>query len=198
MTQFTNRQIAIFHATGQIILQEGWAGLTTKKIASQIGFTEGALYRHFKGKNEIISGLLIFIKQELDAVLSDVDPFLEPKEAFKTIFKVQFNFFTKSPYFLPILFSDTIAAGTRKLNIQFASLTSLSTEYLLPVIEQAQKKGQFTNQLTSENLLDIALGTFRLEILKWSKNQNKSNSIEKQMLLINQLLLLFKKSSNEN
>ena len=68
--QRTVNQQKIVNAARQIIIAKGMANLTVREIADELGITDGALYRHFKGKKEIISLLIDDIEETL---LSAID-----------------------------------------------------------------------------------------------------------------------------
>ena len=54
MKQFTGRQIEIMEAATDRISKYGIQNLTIKTLATDIGLSEPALYRHFSSKNEIL------------------------------------------------------------------------------------------------------------------------------------------------
>ena len=56
MTELSGRQIEIIEAAGRILTVSGISGLTIKNLANEMKFSESAIYRHFKSKEEIIIG----------------------------------------------------------------------------------------------------------------------------------------------
>ena len=64
------RQLEIIEAAGEILTESGLAGLTTKNLAAKMGFAESALYRHFKGKEEIIVTMLQYLAADMDKRLT--------------------------------------------------------------------------------------------------------------------------------
>jgi len=54
----TPRQEEILDRTLELVREAGLGGLTTKKIAERVGFSEAALYRHFPTKQALILGLM--------------------------------------------------------------------------------------------------------------------------------------------
>ncbi|MDD5772384.1 MAG: TetR/AcrR family transcriptional regulator [bacterium] len=56
--KYSTRQREIAECARRIIVTKGIERLTIREIAKDLNLTDGALYRHFKSKNEII-GLLI-------------------------------------------------------------------------------------------------------------------------------------------
>ena len=61
----TERQKEIIDAARRIIGSRGMGELTIRELAKEINLTEGALYRHFKSKKEIISLLIDDIENSL-------------------------------------------------------------------------------------------------------------------------------------
>lgn len=83
----TRRQQAIVDAAKRIIVSQGFENLTIRAIAREMSVTEGALYRHFKSKHEIISLLIDDVEATLLAVIDkpahlSKDPIAKLKEMF--------------------------------------------------------------------------------------------------------------------
>lgn len=53
----TSRQEEILDRTLELVREAGLAGITMKKIAERVGFTEPAVYRHFPTKQALLVGL---------------------------------------------------------------------------------------------------------------------------------------------
>src|SRR3972149_3611247 len=66
----TRRQEILSEAR-QIVATHGIHGLTTKNLARATGVSEGALYRHFEGKDDILLGLIDDIEETLFEALED-------------------------------------------------------------------------------------------------------------------------------
>ena len=77
--KYTDKQIKIIESVRSIICSKGIEKLTIHEIAKDLGVTDGALYRHFKSKKEIISLLIEDIERTLlntirDAASKTSDP----------------------------------------------------------------------------------------------------------------------------
>ncbi len=55
---FTPRQEQILDKALELIRAEGLAGLTMRKVAGLMGFSEPAIYRHFKTKQDLVLGII--------------------------------------------------------------------------------------------------------------------------------------------
>ena len=66
------RQLEIIDAAGRILTASGVSGLTIKNLANEMKFSEGAIYRHFTSKEEIIISLLDYLSNDMDERLAKV------------------------------------------------------------------------------------------------------------------------------
>src|SRR5574337_424164 len=110
MEQFTDRQIEIMEAAIERIDKYGIQNLTIKNLASDIGLSEPALYRHFAGKNEILMSLLEFFKMEMKNRLKNisVQPGTNAGDELRAIFSNQLQTFTNKPAIVSVIFAESI------------------------------------------------------------------------------------------
>jgi TetR/AcrR family transcriptional regulator, fatty acid metabolism regulator protein len=166
--EIKERQLEIIEAAGEILTESGIAGLTTKNLAAKMGFAESALYRHFKGKEEIILTMLRYLAKDMDNRLttsaSDID---SPKEKLIAVFNNQFEFFKKNPHFLVAIFSDGLLEESKAINEAILQIMGTKRKHLLQIIQQGQKQKQFTDTLSADDLVHIIMGSFRLHMLQW-------------------------------
>lgn len=84
---------AIFDSAIKVFSTYGYEGATVDEVAVTAGVAKGTLYYHFKGKedlfNFIISEGINFIKDAVDASLSDIN---DPIEKIKMSAKVQLKY----------------------------------------------------------------------------------------------------------
>lgn len=166
--EIKERQLEIIQAAGEILTESGIAGLTTKNLAAKMGFAESALYRHFKGKEEIILTMLQYLAKDMDNRLTDSARDVEsPTEKLKAVFNNQFGFFKKNPHFLVAIFSDGLLEESKAINKAILQIMDTKRKHLLQIIRQGQKQGQFTDTLTADELVHIIMGSFRLHMLQW-------------------------------
>ena len=68
---------------------------------------------------------------------------------------------------------------------------AVKIKHLMPIILEGQQKKIFTNTITSDELMHIVMGTFRLQMFKWRVanfqfdiNRNGDNMIQALLILI--------------
>lgn len=74
----TPRQLEIIEAAGKILTASGVSGLTIKNLAKEMQFSESAIYRHFKSKEDIIIAMLNYLADNIDKRLANLDSSLTP------------------------------------------------------------------------------------------------------------------------
>ncbi len=163
----TPRQLEIIEAAGKILTSAGVSGLTIKNLAKEMKFSESAIYRHFNSKEDIILAmhkyLAFSINQRLSALSKDPDP----EKNFVALFQEQFRFFSQNPHFVVAVFSDGLMEESQRTNETYLQLLNEKMKHLIPIIMEGQQKRIFTNAITSDEMIHIIMGTFKLQMFKW-------------------------------
>lgn len=164
----SERQFEIIEAAGKILSASGASGLTIKNLAKEMKFSESAIYRHFASKEEIVVAMLGYLAENMDQRLNKViSGTRNPKENLEAIFLDQFAFFSKNPHFVVAVFSEGLMEASQKINDAIFRIMQVKIKHLMPVIMQGQQQGYFTNAITTEELVHIIMGSFRLQMFKW-------------------------------
>lgn len=163
----TERQTKIIEAAGKIITNAGISGLTIKNLAKEMEFSEAAVYRHFKSKEEIILSMLEMLADQMDERFSAMDQNLSPEDRLKWIFNSQFEYFKKYPFFVVAVFSDGLLEESQKINQQIFNIMQVKMKYIVPIILEGQQTGVFTNKISTDEIVHVIMGAFRLQMYKW-------------------------------
>ena len=193
----SDRQLEIIEAAGKILTASGLSGLTIKNLAKEMKFSESAIYRHFESKEDIILTLLEYLAKDMeDRFLRVISEEQSAEEKFITIFKSQFSFFTENPHFVVAVFSDGLIEESQKINEKIIRIMSVKMKHLMPIIKEGQNENIFTNSVSTEDLLNIVMGTFRLQIFKWRVANFDFDIRIKGDHMIESLLILIRNKSN--
>jgi len=164
----SDRQLEIIDAAGKILTASGVSGLTIKNLAREMKFSESAIYRHFASKEEIIITLLDYLAESIDERYAKaISVEQSPEEKFTTLFQNQFSFFKQHPHFVVAVFSDGLLEESQRINETILKIMGVKMKHLMPIILEGQQKNVFTNAITSDELMHIVMGTFRLQMFKW-------------------------------
>jgi AcrR family transcriptional regulator len=191
----TKRQFEIIQAAGKILINSGMSGLTTKKLAQEMGFSESALYRHFNSKHDIIAAMLNYLADNMQQRFDEVvDKSQTPIENFKALFNSQFEFFSQNPYFVIAVLSDGLMQESVVINQAIKTLMATKSRCLQAIIKQAQEQNQFTSAITADQCAHIIMGSFRLLMLKWRMDNFKFNLVKQGQKSFAVMLTLLQKS----
>lgn len=185
------RQVEIIEASGRILTASGVKGLTIKNLAKEMQFSESAIYRHFTSKEAIVVEMLNYLAESMDKRLAkSVQNDGTAGEKLEELFKSQFIFFKKHPHFVVAAFSDGLMEESGRINEAILKIMGVKMKYLMPLILEGQQKGVFTSAITTEALVDIALGTFRLQMFKWRVSNFEFDIVKVGTKMIQSLLEL--------
>lgn len=165
---YFTRKEQITLSTIELIDELGINGLSIHELAKKENITEGALYRHFKSKNEMIIEAIRYSsrfdinifntvnKNSLDAKSSIIYLFTSITEYYENYPEITaINNSYQSLIYEPDIWKEVVILQERRI------------KFLNSLIEKGQQSGQFTNTINSEDLTDIIAGSFRNLIYKW-------------------------------
>ena len=191
MTEISARQLEIIEAAGKILTASGVGGLTIKNLAKEMKFSESAIYRHFKSKDDIIVAMLEYLAEMMeDRLIRAIQTSDGPKNKFRALFQSQFKFFSEQPYFVVAVFSDGLMKESGRINDAIFKIMAIKMRCLMPLIMEGQQKGIYTNAITGEELLHIVMGSFRLQMFKWRIAKFQFDIVRSGDNLIHSLLTL--------
>ena len=130
-------------------------------------FSESAIYRHFSCKEDIVVAMLNFLALGIDQRLANLPKPTNPEEQFMSLFREQFRFFSENPHFVVAVFSDGLMEESQLINQNILKLMNVKIKHLMPIIMEGQQKGIFTNAITTDQMMHIIMGTFKLQMFKW-------------------------------
>lgn len=191
--EISNRQLEIIEVSGKILIEKGIKGLTTKTVASEMNFSESAIYRHFKSKEEILVALLSLLKQNMNKRLTaQIKPQNTATENFKAIFASQFNYFKRNPHFVVAVLSEGLLDESEEIKRIVLQLMQNKMQILANILAQGKQNNEFTKEIPTEDLLPIILGSFRFQMLKWKLSGFEFDIEKEGEKNIENLLLLLK------
>ena len=190
---FTQRQIDIIEAATKLIGEKGIQNMTTKHLAEEIGFSEPALYRHFKGKTDILASVLEYFRVKmrsgLDPILSKQDSGLEK---IHQLIKYQFNMFSKNPAIIMVIFAETSFQYDAFLSETVGRLLYQKRQLVINTLQEGVEDGSVRNDADVEQIASIILGSMRFNVLQWRLSNFEFDLTKKGAALWKTLDLLIK------
>lgn len=172
MQDLTKRQEEIIQTSVRIIDQRGIQGLTIKNLSKELGVTEGAIYRHFENKREILSSILIQFKDNLKAFAESMDnPSLTTYDKISGILDHFRKIFEANPAIVSVIFAEEIFQNDNELSKVIAEILRNNQRFLLAIIKEGQQSSELRKDLDPQIMVDSIFGPFRLLVKKWKMEE---------------------------
>ncbi|MCK5071765.1 MAG: TetR/AcrR family transcriptional regulator [Desulfocapsa sp.] len=185
MKPFTKRQKQIIEASINLIADRSIHALTIKNIAKEIKLTEGAIYRHFASKNDILLGIVQMFQQTAEKSLKEsCHSDLPALEQIEQIFSRHVQFFIEKPAVTAVIFSESIFQSETNLSKQVFKLLELHEKALHCIIERGQKQNEIRSDLDDKELIRIIIGSIRYTVTKWRLSDYKFDLKEECALIL--------------
>ncbi len=163
------RKEEIVQAAIQVIGAQGVNSLTIAAIAGRAGMSEANIYRHFGGKQEILSALADFIGTEVmgkaAAIAGGSGP---PLEKLRTIFFSHVSLIAELPGIPRFIFSDEVHLGDRDLSRIIAQRMAGYVETISGIISAGIAEGEIKASLAPRETALTMLGMIQFTALRWT------------------------------
>ena len=168
MKSYTKRQMEIIEASMQLIARESIQQLTIKNLAYELNITEGAIYRHFKSKRDILLGILEQFRSNKTVALEQIQT-SEGTEISQLgmIFDERFKQFSDNPALTAVIFSEEIFQNEKRLATEVYNLMEASQKTILAIIKKGQENGNIRSDIPSKTISMMHIGTLRFIVTKW-------------------------------
>ena len=164
----SERQKQIISTSIKLIANQGIQTLTIKNIASKIGVSEPAIYRHFDSKKDILIAILDYFE---DVTGNIKDQFFNPKlsgmQKLEAFISHRYDIFTGDPDLAKVLFNEDIFLNDELLGMKIMQIMSGHRELLIMAIRQGQSEGSIRSNTGEDQLFYIIIGSMRLLVNRW-------------------------------
>ncbi len=189
----TERQKEILQVSLDLISQNGIQGLTIKNIASKIGTSEPAIYRHYKNKIHILLSILETFKTFSQfAFNEELNKDIDSVEKISNIFNKHFQEFTKNPSLVAVIFSEAIFTNEKLLIEKISGIMKENEEIMQKILKQGQINNEIRSDLDPNALSIVIMGSLRLFVKKWQFSSHSFDLIKNGKSLVEVVKKLIK------
>ena len=168
-SQITDRQQTIVDAAKKIIIAKGFESLTIRAIAREISVTDGALYRHFKSKHEIISLLIDDVESSLLSVIERQAYSLgDPIGKLKKIFYSHISNAEQRRGMTLIVINESFMIRDRKLKKKMLKVMSRYQEILKVVLREGIKLEKINENIDLDAAGITFFGMVQSAVMFWA------------------------------
>ena len=182
--ELSKRQSEIIQAAIRLIGGGGIQALTIRNLSSEIGVTESALYRHFKSKTEVLSTLLDFLGSIIISHYENI--YMLKASSFERINKMiagQLKIFAENPPYAVVILSDGLYKNEKTLYDRIFKIMESAKSTYIKIIDEGKISGEIRNDVTSDQIAFVIMGSVRLTINQWSLSGFSFNLQERGIIL---------------
>ena len=182
------RQEQIKKAVLDIIADEGLQNISTRNLAKRIGLTEGAIFRHFPTKRDIIKGIMDDVANDLIGSLRNI--VLKPEIAEDKLFKYlcqNVKYLKENRGITMLLFSEAAHLGDKELKEKLSQILYEQKQLIIKMVKDGISEGVWNKSVTAEDIAIIYMGipiTFNIEFVLNKNGLNADNFCKRMYSLI--------------
>ncbi len=182
------RQEQIKKAVLDLIWEEGLHNVSTRNLAKKIGLTEGAIFRHFATKRDIIKGIMDDVAVDLIASLRKI--VLSPLSAEEKIFKylcANVKYLKDNRGITILLFSEAAHLGDSGLKDRLGQILAEQKQFIIKMVKDGIHDGVWSSNVNPEDMATIYMGipvTFNIEMVLKKGSMNEKNFCKRMTKLI--------------
>lgn len=186
------RQEEIKKALLQIIDSEGLHNLSTRKLAERVGVTEGALFRHFKSKRDMI----ISIIDEVEAVLMKSLQGIAMSDASSHERLLKFlcahvHYLIENKGITMLLFSEAAHSGDSQLKSRMLNILNTQKQFAKKIVQDGIVAGEWDSSLQVENVATLYMGipiSLNIELILNPDGVNTENFCKRMISILERAL----------
>ena len=188
------RREQIIEASRKLIMKYGSEHVTVRRIAAEIGISEGALYRHFKSKREVLLFLIRHIEENLIGDLQKRSPAKNILGTLKSTLRNHLSSMEQRKGMSFLVIAEIISLGDKGLNKRVLEVLSKYISNIKKLLLEGIKTGEIRKDIDPEMVATSFFGTMQGLITVWALS-NYNFVLEKKF---NALWNLFQQAIKKN
>ncbi len=158
------RRAQVAEAALRLIANKGLRAFTTAALAREVGLSEGAIFRHFSGKDDIVEAAVDLLGAELFPQ-REPDGTNDPLGELRRFVEHRSKLLRDKPGYLRILLSQELAhAAPPQVKGRVASLRQRSGELVASIFTRAAAAGMVREDVSPHTLTALAQGLLLYQV----------------------------------
>lgn len=188
----------IFDVAVELFANKGFKGTSVREIAGALGLTEGAVYRHFSGKEEILDNIFSYAEQVLFTPLpiEQTLGMLQGQSIFRGLLEPLPDIISSEPYMRKItrIMFNEMNQNEKIARYYSGEYRQKTTEYTMSLFEKCMEAG--TIRRCDVKSLTVLFNSFRSE---WAYqnfiiDRSESLDLERIKTELNDVIVFFEES----
>ncbi|HNX74275.1 MAG TPA: TetR/AcrR family transcriptional regulator [Candidatus Rifleibacterium sp.] len=173
------RKIEILAITRNIIFTEGFNNFSIRVVASQVGISEAAIYRHFESKEELILGLLdsLFVPWRL--ALEELIVLKVPcREKLRQLANLHIHHLIDRQLNPLLFFSEAIRPENSRMLEKLRTSLAFLRNTVVEIFTTAVATGELPGHLDVEATASCVVGLLQTTVIRWTMQQQEDGLVE--------------------
>jgi len=186
------RQEQIKRAVLDIIFKDGLDQLSTRNLAQRVGISEGALFRHFRSKRDIMLSIMQDVKSNLISELRRIA--LSAEKSDKRLFSFlceHVKYLIENKGITILLFSEAAHMNGKELKNNLHEILSEQKSLIIKTIKDGIGEGLWNKKLDVNDIATIYMGipiTLNIELTLNPDKFNLTNFCRRMFFLMLRML----------
>ena len=181
------RRTQIADAAIKVVVKYGSEHVTVRRIAQETGITEGALYRHFKSKHDILALMVERTQEDIVAGIVKGAAGRTPLGILESALRNHMSSIEQRKSVSFQVIAEIISLGDKKLNRQASEALERYTAYIGDLLSQAIEAGEIRKDVNPEETAILITAAIQGLVSKWALG-NYSFNLEQQYLTLWRML----------
>jgi len=178
------RQEQIIDAARKTIIKYGSEHVTVKRIAKEVGFSESAIYRHFKSKRDILSLLADHIEDNLVGDITRARAKDDPRlEVLDSVLRSHLSTIEQRRGISFQVIAEIISLGDKKLDRKISHAIERYMSCLKNLLAEGVKSGEVREDIDLEAAATVVFGIIQGLVNIWALNNYSFDPQEKYVPL---------------
>ncbi|PKM49558.1 MAG: TetR/AcrR family transcriptional regulator [Firmicutes bacterium HGW-Firmicutes-7] len=187
-----HRKESIVFTTIDVMNEYGVQALSTREVARREGITEGAIFKHFPRKKDLLIAVLDYFTKCDEEIFNEIiENKLMSKDAIICFVDIYTTYYQNYPAITSIAQALDEMRCNPELEDKVKNILNNRLEFMIVLIEQGQVNGYISKDTDKVTLADIIIGTLQGICLRWRfENYQfslKANSLQATQMIIDAL-----------
>jgi len=169
----------ILEVARDLIFAEGFSNFTIREVASRVGISEAAIYRHFKSKEELMLALLEALfapwREAIDKLVAEKLSFARKLEE---LFHLHLHHLLNERLNPVLFFSEAINPQNQKLLAVMRQNLSYLGQAVAAMVVSALQKKQIRPDVHADALVAAVLGLLQTSVIRWTLQRSTDGLLE--------------------
>ena len=162
------RRKQIIDALRKLIIEYGSENVTVRRIAEEIGVSQGAIYRHFKSKRQILDFLVDYIEENLIGDVEKSDSHTRTLEVLENILKSHISAIEQRKGVSFLIVAEIVSLGDKKLNKKIYEVLNNYIGHIKDVLLRGVKSGEISPDIDPAMAATAFLGIIQGLVTLWA------------------------------